>query len=286
MKFKVLFLFFFIFSSFAFAEDNSADGKTAASKRSAAAEIQDIDIEKALLSVLDKNTAKELFEKGSVFSYKYKTADMTPELSPSSGLMEKITASFLKSNLKPVFLMEGLYLYKKENDKSFDISKILRNISGLEGIQYYSHSRGKMRTLYSKSFTVKEVKSGEKISYEKISDVLEGSADGLKILARQEDLTFGNYIYEYEYFTDGHSCGMVCLNNETLKYSIFKVIAPKNLRVVLAVHDLGGYLAVYCCTAADFTKLPGLEKKLKNSFSSRAEALYKWFIKEYNKTGS
>ena len=279
-------LFFFLFAFFAFTETNSADGKTTAAATSALGEDEVENAVKVLSHILDAKAAKELASVGSVFLYKYKNADMKNELTPSSPLMKKITDSFSESDLAPVFLMEGLYLYKKENDKPVDVSKILRNISGLEGLTYYSHTRGKMRTLYTKSFTVKETGNGNKTVYEKIPDALEGEADGLKISAWQEDLTFGGYVYGYEYFTDGASCGMVCRNKETVLYSVFniKVISPENLRIIFAVHDMEGFLAVYCRTEADFTKLPGLEKKLKNSFSSRAEALYTWFIGEYKKS--
>ena len=271
----ILFLLFagLIFAGLLFAYDSGAIGKTAA-------------VKKVLLQILDEKNAGILAEEGVITSYKYKTSDMKPVLAPFSPLVTGISKSFNEekdSNFKPVFLMEQLYLYKKDKNIQRDISKILRRISALEGVEYYSHSRGKMRTLYAKSFAVKEVKNGKKTDYEKIPDPLEVPAEGLTVLVRQEDLTFGDNIYRYEYFTDGNSCGMVCRNAETLKYSIFKVISPEQLRVVLAVHDLDGCLAVYCATAADFARFPGLEKKLKNSFSSRSEALYKWFIREYEK---
>lgn len=283
---KITAIFFLLFFGLLFAEERDIDGKTTASKNTVLEDKERAAAEKALVSILDEKNAGILAEEGIITSYKYKSSDMEPVLQPFSGLLTGISEFFntdRSSRFKPVFLMEQLYLHKKEKGVQRDISKILRRISALEGIEYYSHSRGKMRTLYAKSFAVKAVKNGKKTEYEKIPDPLEGDAGGLTVLARQEDLTFGDTIYRYRYFTDGNSCGTVCQNAETLKYSIFRVIAPEHLRVVLAVHDLDGYLVIYCATAADFTKLPGLETKLKNSFSSRSEALYKWFIREYEK---
>lgn len=283
---KITVILFLLFSGLLFADDSEIDGKTTASKNTVVADKEIAAAKKVLLRILDEKTAGILAAEGVITSYKYKTSDMEPVLVPFSALVTGISVAFNSDKnapFKPVFLMEQLYLYKKDKGVQRDISKILRRISALEGLEYYSHSRGKMRTLYVKSFAVKEVKNGKKTDYEKIPDPIEEDAAGLTVLARQEDLTFGDNIYRYTYFTDGNSCGMVCCNTGTLKYSIFKVISPEELRMLLAVYDLDGYLAVYCATAADFKKLPGLESKLKNSFSSRSEALYKWFIREYEK---
>ena len=248
---------------------------------SAAVFVEEAGIRETLTGLLDAETAGQLLSKGSVLTYKYKNADMSPAAAPRLPLIRKIGAVKRKTDKKPAFLIENLYLYKKETDKKVDSSKILRSVSKLEGLQYYSHSRQAMRTFYKKSYAVKETVKGV---FEKIADPIEGPADGLTVLAQQEDLTFGNYRYEYGYFQDGNDTGLICVNTETLKYSVFKVIAPYNLQVTLTVHDLDGYLLVYCSTAADFTRLPGLEKKLKNSFSARSQALYDWFIHQYKIT--
>ena len=242
---------------------------------------EEADIKERLSKIIGAEAAGELVSKGSLLTYKYKSTDMSPALVPDLPLMRKIGAAEAVRGKKSAFLIENLYLYKKETDKKVDSSKILRSVSKLEGLQYYSHSRKAMRILYKKSYAVKETAKGV---FEKVADPTEGSADGLKILALQEDLTFGSYRYGYEYFQDGNDTGLICVNTETLKYSFFNVISPYNLRITLAVHDADGYVLVYCATAADFTKLPGLEKKLKNSFSARSQALYDWFIHQYKIT--
>ena len=235
-------------------------------------------IKERLSKIIGAEAAGELVSKGSLLTYKYKSADMSPAAAPRLPLIRKIGALKRKTDKKPAFLIENLYLYKKETDTKIDCSKILRSVSKLEGLQYYSHSRQAMRTFYKKSYAVKETAKGV---FEKIADPIEGPADGLTVLVQQEDRTFGNYRYEYGYFQDRNDTGLICVNTETLKYSFFNVISPYNLRITLAVHDADGYVLVYCATAADFTKLPGLEKKLKNSFSARSQALYDWFIHQY-----
>lgn len=224
-----------------------------------------------------------LINENKVEFTRYAEKDMSPKLVLKTSLADRITRAEENQKFSPVFIMENLYLTKKETEKPQDISKILRSVSTLEGLQYYSHSRGAMRLLYKTSHAVAETKNFDgKTVYEKIPDPIDAEDDGLTVLVRQEDLTFGNYIYENKYFQDNKNAGMICTNTETLKYSIFKVIPPRNLKVSLIIQDIGDYLLIYACTQANFTKLPGIEKKLRNSFSSRAEAMYQWFINQYN----
>jgi hypothetical protein len=39
---------------------------------------------------------------------------------------------------------------------------------------------------------------------------------------------------------------------------------------------------VYGLTRATFSPVPGVESKLNASFTTRAQAIYAWFIREYN----
>ena len=178
-------------------------------------------------------------------------------------------------------MIECLYLYKKTGTPTKSISDILHSVSALEGLEYYSPSRGKMRTLYEKSYMVKQtVNSKGKATYERIDDDM--TVDSAFIL--QKDLSFGEHIYENTYYkgTDG-SYGFTCVNQENLWYSIVKVLNAKNMNIGITIVDLGDYLLTYVNTRANCTKMSALRNKLQNSFSARAEAIYGWFIKEYEK---
>lgn len=190
-----------------------------------------------------------------------------------------------KSSLKnPLFTLEVLYFVKKTaKAKGGDLSKILRSISSLKGLQYYSPSRKKYRLLYKDSFVVekKEIKNG-KFEYVKVNDPLNGAMDGLSILVSQEDLTFGKNIYKYDYFQDNYGMGLTVTNIDPLYYSLFKVINEKELNSYVIFYDIGDYFLIYASTKANFTKFYGIEKKIKNSFSSRLDALCNYLIAKWN----
>lgn len=245
----------------------------------------DDNIKNELMKIFDSEMADGLIRTGNIFSVQYKNTALKPKILPSIPFMQKI---FNESSVKvkdSVFLLENLYLHKLEemSEKNNSAAKILCSISKLKGIEYYSHTSKKMKTLYAESYIVEPVETDNGVEYKKVKDPDTDKINGLKILARQQDLTFGDYIYKYEYFQDGNDVGMICTNTETLKYSIFKIISPENLCISLTVKQFDNYLLVYCSIRASFLKLPGIDRKLKNSFLSRADALNNWFINEFKK---
>lgn len=281
---KILILVCLILSVSLFA-DEKEDGKSTASRKESSHKEKVIKDDEAIFELFDEKVAKELLEKKHIASTKYRERDMSTKLLPSSDLAKKISEVAASKSKKrtPAFLTEQLYLYEKGGEESVDISKILRSISSLKGTEYFSHSSQAMKPLYVEAYAVKEVKNGKKIEYEKIPDPVEGDADGLTILTKQSDLTFGDHIYRYQYFSKGNASGAVCTNVDTFKKSIFTVLSPEDLCIQITVQDIGSHLVVYCSTIANFARVPGIKDKVINAFSSRAEALYKWFIKEYEK---
>jgi hypothetical protein len=181
------------------------------------------------------------------------------------------------------YLSETLYLYKKKTPTvpGADIPKIsaiLRSISHLQGLEYFSNSRQKMWVLYEKSYVVDNRKAKKKIA-----DPVSGDADGKTLLAVQKDTTFGEYLYEYTYRQNNDSVAFFSRNLETMRYTLIKIIDSERLRTSLIVHDLGDTLLVYGVTYADLAYVPAIGNKLNASFTARAEALYTWFVKEYER---
>lgn len=236
-----------------------------------------------LNKILAEKTAQTLQDKGTLQNSSYRKAGTALRLKPDISLIRD--AKDIPQVPDTPFFVENLYLYKKAPGKVGSIgadvakiSSILRSISRLEGVQYYSTSRKKMRTLYEKSYVVDGAKTKKRIN-----DPTEGSAEGLKILALQKDLTFGEYLYQYSYRQSADAVAFFSVNIEPMNYTFIKLIDPENLRVSLVVYDMGDSLLVYGLTCADFPAIPGLEGKLNSSFSTRADAVYKWFISEYEK---
>jgi len=239
------------------------------------------EIKEELEKILPEQIVQELMKKESLQNSAYKQENESLKLFPNISLVKD--GPFIQSAVQDPFFIETLYLYKKTEKNSTtndikNISIILRSLSHLEGIQYYSASRKTMRTLYEKSYVVDGIKTKNRLP-----DPVQGSADGLVLAVLQKDMTFGENIYKYSYKETENSVAFYSQNSESMRYNFIKLIDANNLHMSLIVQDLGDYLLIYGVTSAKFLAIPGIDKKINESFLNRSEAIYKWFISEYEK---
>jgi len=234
-----------------------------------------------LRNLLKPSVASELEIQGFAKNTVYREKGTTPVLCPENPIAKE--SLLFWDGIEAPFYSEALYLYRKPVEFRMKpgkdtqaLSIILRSISRLEGLEYYSTSRKKMRTLYEKSY-VADIYNPKV----RLPDPVEGSADGVTLNALQKDLTFGEYLYNYSYRQNEDTVAFFSRNLNAMHYSFLKVIDPDKLHISLIVHDMGDYLLFYSLTRADFIAIPGIEGKLNASFTSRTEAIYQWFIKEY-----
>lgn len=228
-------------------------------------------------SFLSQEQRIELVQKGQLIRSLYDQKNAAPRFTPPFVVPQTFAAGWDKEN--PLFLIEALYLRKKEvgSEKNIErISRVVRSISKLEGLQYYSSSRKKMRTLYETSYIIADPQHEDPLP-----DPLDNPAPDFSVYVLQKDLTFDKNIYRYRFCTDADSAGFMSTNVNTLKYSLFKAIEPGELQVSVAVTDLGDYLLIHALTRAQFTAPSILRERVQNSFMTRGEAVYNWFVTQY-----
>ncbi|MCQ2594380.1 MAG: hypothetical protein MJ196_03870 [Treponemataceae bacterium] len=236
----------------------------------------------SLQQLLSSQTAAELLKTGKIERTIY-MEDYTPQLFPKTALGVEASRIWENSgkSKKPVFYHEGLYLTKKEcptkAGANLDrLSKVVRAISSLEGIEYYSNTRKRMRILYEESYAV-----DGPASKNRIADPTEGSADGAEIYAVQKDSTFGRFVYKYSYQQNETEVLSKVANIDPLSLMGIKIINPDDLLISLLVSDLGDYYLVYTLIETDVISMSMIENKLKLSFAARADALYGWLSKVF-----
>jgi hypothetical protein len=209
--------------------------------------------------------------------------EINPGLMPENAELRSIFAESIAS-LTPSMLVESLFLYKKPSSyykagwtrpEKTTVLNVLVSISTLAGIEYYSRSRGRMRTFYEKSSVINDPRQKHILN-----DPVFSPADipaKLTLYARQKDLSFGDNVYRYDYFIGDEAIVFTQKNCNAISYGIVPLAAKEKLCVLSAVIDVGEYFLIY---AASITKAPtfsGLRKRAGDSFASRAEALIKWF---------
>ena len=208
----------------------------------------------------------------------YKESDMSPSLVPISEISQEVVNYWKDTyDKKPVFVAEILYEIPSSNVDMKEVSKILRSFSTMEGIEYYSNSRGKYDILYDACYTISDLDS-----LKKIPDNQEEDANGLKLYMFQNDNSFGETPYEVTFWQTDSEVGMNFVNKGSLYVKFVKAVKEENLCLTLYTKKENDKLLVYILAQADFAAVPFVQTKIRDSLTARIEALFNWFEGRYN----
>ncbi len=228
-----------------------------------------------------------LAKKGSVSDYR-DDGSKGFLLLPDSIYNSKISGSMIKKDSKNYpYTYEGLYLLNKKdllsrgnsgksNITIDDVSVVVRSVSKMQGMQYYSTTKKKECVLYDKAYMIKG--PGDKT---KIADQNTGNADGQISYCLQDDNSFGVNTYKLSYFqkNDTLLCTFEILDKMGL--GPFNAIYPGKMIINILVIDCGEDLLLYLNTDLDSIKFPGIKGQITDSMSARMDAVYKWFITQF-----
>ena len=202
---------------------------------------------------------------------------------PKTALATKAISTW-EQDEAPNYSAENLYYLKKETliansadkaaaDTSLDaVAKVIRSISKMKGMQYYSNGDKKWETLYHNAYMVE----GEK-SKKQIADQTEGNADGKTYYCLLDDNSFGDGIYQLDYHQTQNEVSLCLTNVEALKVAMFKGVKPRFMKINLVVTDMGDAYLVYMVVQAKYAKISFLESRIRRSLAARVDAIYNWF---------
>jgi len=161
--------------------------------------------------------------------------------------------------------------------------RVLRGVSSLQGIEYYSESRGRMRLFYEESWRIAGPEDRTRVP--DAAPAVPPAFD--RVWSWQKDLSFGGNVYEIDYSVSREgapwSIAMKSTNLTGMRYGIVPVAAPRALsvRVHLVAVDEG--LVFWAVSSARAAAVPGMRGKLEDSFGNRAAALFGWFSRTYQR---
>ena len=191
----------------------------------------------------------------------------------------------VQNDLGPSVTVETLHLYKKPSgaerpsmsaaEEASLFNEVLA-LSTLAGIQYFSASRGAMRTFYETSIVIDGPSTKKPVN----DPSFFLPPRELTIYARQKDLTFGDNVYKYDFYHQRGSIIFIQENLTALTAGIIPAVGKNRLRSVVAVLDAGEYLLVYAVSMARTASVPGMNERVGNSFSNRVEAIIHWFTNQ------
>lgn len=234
--------------------------------------------------IVSPEVIEELKEQGVVQHQYYKRGDSTIKLAPKTPLAEQAAAFWPEDEERPVFIMENLYLLKKAelgdgNVSKMDIdfvSKIIRSVSKMEGMEYYSYSDKKTKVLYKECYCIAGPNDRTRVP-----DDTEGSAEGKVMYCMQNDCSFGKTNYQLNYHQSSKETSAGFINVSPVYIGFVKAVDTNNLRISLVITDCGDSFVVYMLVQAKFPALSIIENKMNDSFRGRLEAIYKWFVAQF-----
>ncbi len=228
-----------------------------------------------LVANLSRERYRELMEEGSLKHFFTDGVDL--ELGPQIPGLEN-TRSALE-DMQPKIGVEALFLLRDrlagddEEERDRALYNIFRSVSTMEGIEYYSATRERMRIFYKESYAVEGPDSREPLPDPTVSEVPRRD----RVHVYQRDSSFGRNVYEVEYVRREDAYLMSMTNLTRMYYGILPVVARENLETHLTVVETEeGYL-FYGASGVSVISLFGLEDRAKDSFYNRIEALYRWF---------
>lgn len=209
-------------------------------------------------------------------------------LIPESVYSEKIKSNMIAKTPKNYpYTYEGLYLLNKKdllakgssgkNSINIDdVSKVVRSVSKMQGMKYYSTTKKKECVLYEKAYMIAGPGNTTKVE-----DQNTGNADGQISYCLQDDNSFGVNTYKLSYYQKEDT--LLCRFEILDKMGIgpFNAIYPGKMVINILVIDCGEDLLLYLNTDLDSIKFPGIKGQITDSMSSRMDAVYKWFITQF-----
>ncbi len=208
-------------------------------------------------------------------------------LRPDTPLAKEGTCTWEQHDA-PLYSAESLYYLPKKTliansknpadaDTSIEAAaKILRMVSNMQGIQYYSNGDKKWETLYKRAYMVESPRSKQAIP-----DQTEGNADGKTFFCLLDDNSFGENVYQLDYRQSADEVSVCFTNTDALKVAMITGVKPRDLKINLVVTDCGDAFLVYLVTQAKYPQISFLEKRLRRSLTARVDAIYGWFKNQF-----
>jgi hypothetical protein len=233
---------------------------------------------RSIADLLGQNSYSEVSSTGKLIRI---SASGKPSMLPFHEASKSIRADI--ESEQPGILVEAVFTLSRPAPASQEaaaaelasIYGLLRSVGSLEGIEYYSQSRKKMRTFYAESYRIEGPKGTVRIADPPFPAIREIPVQET-LFVFQRDLSFGANRYKYIFENAGDAVTVKAVNLTRMYYGILPVFAPGALTTRLLIVPASDGIIFY---AVSWAHAPGMMKsKIRDSFGNRAEALFRWFV--------
>lgn len=152
------------------------------------------------------------------------------------------------------------------------IGNVLRSISALKGIEYYSASRGKRRVLFEEAFVLASPDADMPMP----DPFRSAPPEREEFSAILKDSTFGKNTMRLEYRAANGTHSLSVTNLTAMKIGPVAAVKPGRFEIILSAREESGRILVYAFALARASALPGLRDKIRESTENRVYALLEW----------
>lgn len=232
------------------------------------------------LSSLDSDEIKQaLLSDGKWTFFADTIADLKSTPKPFQDEIKKTLKGDSTLMIESIFVIDNTLKGLSKKDQLLKIENILRDITSLKGVEYFSPSRSQMRVLYEDSYAIANPKSDKPIANPFVTVY---GGDPSRIFVYQKDLTFGANNYAWVYNTPCDYMSVYITNLTPMTYGIIKLVEPQNLRNLVFIYPLEDKILFYSVSTVKTVKFLGVEKSKTESFYQRMEAMFNWFKVKIN----
>lgn len=228
---------------------------------------------------LTPEAQSELYHTGKTKRFYYEPAESfryLPETPFSPEIKNQLRELSPNIGVETIYLLEAPGIVPSE-EHYLKVYNLLRRLSTLEGIEYFSASRDRMRTFFRQFYTIDNPENQNRLPDQLVPGIPEHEI----LYAFQEDLTFGNNISRLEYQFEEPFISLSILNLEKMRYALIPLIQEEDMQMHLILYLLDGHIMFYGNCGVSTIEFLGLVKKKKESFSNRIEAMYRWFSGQF-----
>jgi hypothetical protein len=231
----------------------------------------------SISSIIDNSLYTLLKEKGEVSRTVKKNGTLT--LIPSNAFKEKITGEL--TSINPTISVEILILAHTNSDAgsgkydALRVYNVLRSISSLKGIEYYSASRKRMRIFYEDAYVVNNPTDKLKIPDPKVAEIPDQSS----LFGFLKDSSFGEYVCSIDYLRSGDTIALRMENLTQMWYFVLPAIDPHGMLSYILIIPGDSEILFYGVSSINSDKNMFIAEQKSDSLYNRLKALYNWLEK-------
>ena len=153
-----------------------------------------------------------------------------------------------------------------------EIYNALHAVSTMQGITYYSVTRGKVQVLFTQSYAVTDAQRLQRIADPLFTEV---PAEDV-LFTFQEDNSFGKNAYQESFWLRPDHLEVKIENLSTISFLLVPIVHPRNLVIHAALIPVGRDLIFYGCAYIHTTLHVGDRRSKDDSLRNRLTAIADW----------